>query len=47
MIDLQKVSNTPGVYKFFNKHKIIYIGKVKDEKKSIFLFLENPLKIKE
>ena len=26
-IDLKKVPNTPGVYKFFNNHEIIYIGK--------------------
>lgn len=32
MIDLQKVPNTSGVYKFFNKQEIIYIGKAKDLK---------------
>ena len=32
-INLKKVPNTPGVYKFFNKHEIIYIGKAKDLKK--------------
>ena len=26
-INLNKVPNTPGVYKFFNNHEIIYIGK--------------------
>ena len=35
MIDLQKVPNTPGVYKFFNKQEIIYIGKAKDLKKRV------------
>ena len=30
MIDLQKVQNTHGVYKFFNKKEIIYIGAAKD-----------------
>ena len=39
MIDLQKVPNTSGVYKFFNKQEIIYIGKAKDlKKKSILIF---------
>ena len=27
--------NTPGVYKFYNNHKIIYIGKAKDLKKRV------------
>ena len=34
-IDLNKVPNTPGVYKFFNKHEIIYIGKAKDLRKRV------------
>ena len=34
-IDLKKVPNTPGVYKFFNNHEIIYIGKAKDLKKRV------------
>lgn len=34
-INLKKVPNTPGVYKFFNKHEIIYIGKAKDLKKRV------------
>lgn len=35
MVDLQKVPNTPGVYKFFNNQEIIYIGKAKDLKKRV------------
>tara|TARA_B100001057_G_C22841633_1_gene947312 strand:- start:190 stop:1974 length:1785 start_codon:yes stop_codon:yes gene_type:complete len=34
-VDLKNVPNTPGVYKFFNKHEIIYIGKAKDLKKRV------------
>ena len=34
-INLKKVPNTPGVYKFFNKHEIIYIGKAKDLRKRV------------
>ncbi len=34
-IDLKKVPNTPGVYKFFNNHEIIYIGKAKDLRKRV------------
>ncbi len=34
-IDIKKVPNTPGVYKFFNKKEIIYIGKAKDLKKRV------------
>ncbi len=34
-IDLKKVPNTPGVYKFFNDHEIIYIGKAKNLKKRV------------
>ena len=34
-IDLKKVPNTPGVYKFFNNNEIIYIGKAKDLKKRV------------
>ena len=34
-IDLKKVPNTPGVYKFFNNQEIIYIGKAKDLKKRV------------
>ena len=34
-IDISEVPNTPGVYKFYNNHKIIYIGKAKDLKKRV------------
>ena len=34
-VDLKKVPNTPGVYKFFNEHEIIYIGKAKNLKKRV------------
>ena len=34
-INLKNVPNTPGVYKFFNDHEIIYIGKAKDLKKRV------------
>ena len=34
-INLNKVPNTPGVYKFFSKKEIIYIGKAKDLKKRV------------
>ena len=35
VVNLNKVPSTPGVYKFFNKKKIIYIGKAKDLKKRV------------
>ena len=34
-IDLKKIPDTPGVYKFFNNHEIIYIGKAKNLKKRV------------
>ena len=34
-VDLRKVPSTPGVYKFFNKTEIIYIGKAKNLKKRV------------
>ena len=34
-IDLKQVPNTPGIYKFFSKNKIIYIGKAKNLKKRV------------
>ena len=34
-LDLTQVPNTPGIYKFFSKKKIIYIGKAKDLKKRV------------
>ena len=44
-INLKKVPNTPGVYKFFNNHEIIYIGKAKDLKKRVSSYFGNSLKI--
>ena len=43
-IDLKKVPNTSGVYKFFNKHEIIYIGKAKNLKKRVSSYFGNSLK---
>tara|TARA_B100000989_G_scaffold256321_1_gene205478 strand:- start:36577 stop:38358 length:1782 start_codon:yes stop_codon:yes gene_type:complete len=34
-MNINKVPSTPGVYKFFNNHEIIYIGKAKDLKKRV------------
>ena len=34
-INLKKVPNTPGVYKFFKNKEIIYIGKAKDLRKRV------------
>jgi len=34
-LDLKQVPNTPGIYKFFSKNKIIYIGKAKDLRKRV------------
>jgi len=43
-INLKKVPSTPGVYKFFNKHEIIYIGKAKDLKKRVSSYFGNAFK---
>ncbi len=43
-INLKKVPNTSGVYKFFNKHEIIYIGKAKDLKKRVSSYFGKSLK---
>ena len=40
-IDLKKIPDTPGVYKFFTNHEIIYIGKAKNLKKEFHLILES------
>ena len=34
-LDLRQIPNTPGIYKFFSKNKIIYIGKAKNLKKRV------------
>ena len=43
-INLKKVPNTPGVYKFFSNHEIIYIGKAKDLKKRVSSYFGKSLK---
>ena len=43
-INLKKVPNTPGVYKFFNNHEIIYIGKAKDLKKRVSSYFRKSYK---
>ncbi len=43
-VNLQKVPSTPGVYKFFNNHEIIYIGKAKNLKKRVSSYFGNSLK---
>ena len=34
-LNLKQVPNTPGIYKFFSKNKIIYIGKAKNLRKRV------------
>ncbi len=43
-IDIKKVPNTPGVYKFLNNQEIIYIGKAKDLKKRVSSYFGNSYK---
>ncbi len=43
-VDLKKVPSTPGVYKFFNKTEIIYIGKAKNLKKRVSSYFGNSVK---
>ncbi len=43
-LDLKQVPNTPGIYKFFSKNKIIYIGKAKDLKKRVSLYFGKSFK---
>ena len=43
-INLKKVPNTPGVYKFFNNHEIIYIGKAKNLKKRVTSYFGKSIK---
>ena len=45
-IDLNEVPSTPGVYKFFNKHEIIYIGKAKNLKKRVSTYFGKSFKDK-
>ena len=41
VVNLKKVPNTPGVYKFFSNNEIIYIGKAKDLKKRVSTYFGN------
>ena len=43
-INLKKVPNTPGVYKFFQNNEIIYIGKAKDLKKRVSSYFGKSIK---
>ena len=43
-VDLKKIPETPGVYKFFNNSEIIYIGKAKNLKKRVSSYFGNSLK---
>ncbi len=43
-IDLKKIPNTPGVYKFFSSLEIIYIGKAKNLKKRVSSYFRNTIK---
>ncbi|MDC0528811.1 excinuclease ABC subunit UvrC [Gammaproteobacteria bacterium] len=43
-VDVSKVPSTPGVYKFFSNHEIIYIGKAKNLKKRVSSYFGNSIK---
>ena len=43
-VNLEKVPNTPGVYKFFKNHEIIYIGKAKNLKKRVSSYFGKSIK---
>ena len=43
-LNLKKVPETPGVYKFFNNSEIIYIGKAKNLKKRVSSYFGNAQK---
>ena len=43
-LNLKKVPDTPGVYKFFNNSEIIYIGKAKNLKKRVSSYFGNAQK---
>ncbi len=43
-LDIKHVPNTPGIYKFFSKNKIIYIGKAKDLKKRVSSYFGDSFK---
>jgi len=44
VVDLKQVPSTPGVYKFFSKTEIIYIGKAKNLKKRVSSYFGNSYK---
>ena len=43
-LNLKQVPNTPGIYKFFSKNKIIYIGKAKNLKRRVSSYFGKSLK---
>ena len=43
-VELSKVPSTPGVYKFFSNHEIIYIGKAKNLKKRVSSYFGKSIK---
>lgn len=43
-VDLKKIPETPGIYKFFQKSEIIYIGKAKNLKKRVSSYFGNSKK---
>ena len=43
-INIKKIPNTPGVYKFFNNQEIIYIGKAKDLKRRVSSYFSKSFK---
>ena len=43
-VNLRKIPPTPGVYKFFSKTEIIYIGKAKNLKKRVSSYFGNSIK---
>ena len=40
-LNLKEIPNTPGIYKFFSKSEIIYIGKAKNLKKRVTSYFRN------
>jgi excinuclease ABC subunit C len=43
-VDLKKIPNTPGVYKFFSNQEIIYIGKAKNLRNRVSSYFGNAIK---
>jgi excinuclease ABC subunit C len=43
-VEVSKVPSTPGVYKFFSNHEIIYIGKAKNLKKRVSSYFGKSIK---